>query len=112
MKETDWFLVSSDPMIGRKTYMRFASNGELQVRETQVMSAALRTENSYQRNEWRGWHGKNIAKVASVPISEFYNMQRRAGWEPGTRNFADPKVMTRMLNDSDYREFRTGGGRL
>lgn len=104
IKDGDFTLVDWDPASGRTVWHYF--DGEKTVVRTDYPVTATVAENQLCRNEagnaWKGdWH-----RVASVPLNIYYD-QLHAAEQQG-----DEKYVSRWLNDSDNRAWRTKEGRL
>ena len=108
---TDWTLVPASPQMaaaGIKTYIRVDDAGVCHVRKTQAVQDTLDI-NAIQANAWGGWQGREDAVVARIPTI-VWNDWKQSGKidERGE----DTAAVNRMLNDSDFRKLRTGGGQL
>jgi len=105
IRDGDFVLVDYDHFSGRSVWSMF--NGEKTVYRIDYPVDKLVTQNQTERNNapqgWQGdWH-----KVASVPL----NMAYDSGLVEAM-NQNDDKFISRMLNDSDNRAWRTKDGRV
>lgn len=53
---------------------------------------------------------REFGRIASIPMAMVHHFREHEGWDPLSPEFDDK--FTRLLNDSDYRKLRTGGGRV
>lgn len=113
----DWTLFEYDPVTQRRKYMKITGSGAsqlLHVRETMPCDAIIEA-NKVEANEWKakgGWKAaKHGAVVARVPVTLENEFKRMSGYEPRTGQY-DRNKYNAILDDSDYRHLRTGGGKL
>lgn len=97
-------LISENKEIGQKQYWHDHDDGSVTVQTVQdVGDIAEANKMSYnqfdERSSWKG----DMHRVASIPMSVYYDLQRK-----GILN--DPAAMKRWLNDPDNRVFRTRPG--
>lgn len=104
---SDWFFVKENHA-GVRTWMRVDDEGVVHVRKTQRVAPTLDL-NTKQANEWTGWRGKDDAIVARVPTTVLWDWAEKGKIDA---KLEDEKHLNRILNDSDFRKFRTGGGHL
>lgn len=104
IKDGDWTLMEWDAVTGRSVWVMF--DGEKTVVRTDYPVAQTIAENGALRNlaspGWAGdWH-----RVASVPLNIFHEQLAEAERQ------GDDKYVSRWLNDSDNRAWRTKEGRV
>lgn len=97
-------LISENKEIGQKQYWHDHDDGSVTVQTVQdvgdIAEANKLSYNQYdERSNWKG----DMHRVASIPMSVYYDLQRK-----GILN--DPVAMKRWLNDPDNRVFRTRPG--
>lgn len=105
IKDGDWTLVTWDPKTGKQTWRRHEPDGGVTFR-TDMPADETIEENLIARNaasnNWNGdWH-----RVASVPMNLFFARLQEAHSE------GDERYISRWLNDSDNRAFRTKEGNV
>lgn len=103
IRDGDWELVNYDHFTGRSVWRLF--NGQETVYRTDYPVAGLIEQNLLERNDapkdWKGdWH-----KVGSVPLNMAYDSGLVEAF-----NQHDDKWISRMLNNSDNRAWRTKEG--
>jgi len=96
-------IFDSDPLTGITKYWHVKSNGEFVVETTQDISSAVEY-NKRNYNERPGKFGE-LAKVASIPLSVYYDLKRKGIAD-------DPVAFKKWMNDSNNGVFRTRSGRL
>lgn len=107
IRDGDWELIEWDARTGRTVWSMF--DGEKVVIRTDYPVAQTLRENAAIRNAtpdgWKGdWH-----RVASVPLNLLYddNLGLNKAAQQG-----DDEYLSRWLNDSDNRAWRTKEGRV
>ena len=103
--------VKDDPRTQIRTYLIFQGDGTIRVRKTQRVDAVLDL-NKEQANAFSGYRGKNWVCTARVPMVEWSKLVAAAGGAPGTSPEYDRTKMRKMLNDADYRSFKTVPGKI
>jgi hypothetical protein len=107
----EWALLSYDSMSTVSTWVR-RDGTKLHFRETMSPDVVqdIADLNAEKSKAWRGFHQTpHGAVVASIPIPIYNQMRDQCGWD-GVEY--DQTKFNRMLNDSDNRAWRTGGGKL
>ena len=99
-------IVSENKTIGQKQVWHDHEDGSVTIQTVQdvgdVAEENKQTFNQFdERANWKG----DMHKVASIPMSIFYDLQRK-----GILN--DPVAMKKWLNDPDNRVFRTRPGQV
>jgi hypothetical protein len=105
IRDGDWWLVDHDPKLGRTVWALSNPDGSTTYR-TDYMVQPTVDLNTAQRNiakaDWGGdWH-----HVASIPLNVYYDQLHEA-----TRQ-EDDRFVSKWLNDSDNRAWRTKEGRI
>lgn len=73
--------------------------------------AAILDNNGAMANHNDGYsQSRDICRIASIPMAMVYHLREHEGWDPLSPFYSDK--LTKLLNDSDYRKLRTGGGRV
>lgn len=107
IKDGDWVLHDYDPVTGRSVWALF--DGEKTVFRIDTPVQATLDENARVRNDApSGWKG-DYHRVASVPMQLLYdeNLGLNKAIQQG-----DDKYLSRWLNDSDNRAWRTKDGKI
>jgi hypothetical protein len=107
IRDGDWTLMQWDPKTGRTVWSLF--DGEKTIFRTDTPVAASIEENQIARNSASaGWKG-DYHRVASVPMQLLYddNLGLNKAVQQG-----DDGYLSRWLNDSDNRAWRTKDGRV
>lgn len=104
IRDGDWELVRYDPALKRTTWKRV--DGDVVTYRTDYEVTDVVEANTIARNDaapgWKGdWH-----RIASIPVA-FYWEKLHEAWLQG-----DNAYVNRILNDGDYRAFRTKSGTL
>ena len=107
VRDGDWTLHSWDAATGRTVWTKF--DGEKVIVRTDTPVAKSLEENLTARNsapsDWKG----DYHRIASVPMQLLYD--ENVGLNKAVQN-GDDKFISRWLNDSDNRAFRTKEGRV
>ena len=107
IKDGDWELLEWDARTGRTVWSMF--DGQKIVIRTDTPVAASIEENTLVRNATQdGWKG-DYHRIASVPMQLLYddNLGLNKAVQQG-----DDAYLSRWLNDSDNRAWRTKDGRV
>lgn len=105
IRDGDWILYDYDPKLGRQVWYMTNPDGSMTFR-TDYEATGTIAENAAMRNAaesgWKGdWH-----KVASIPLNVYYDQLAAAAQQD------DGKYLSKWLNDSDNRAWRTKEGRV
>ena len=79
-------------------------NGQYVVETVQETEAILNANKRALNGSEKGW-GENMNRVASIPLSVYYDLKRKGIAD-------DPARLKKWLNDRDNSAFRTKGGTL
>lgn len=107
IRDGDWTLYQFDPVTGRTVWQLF--DGQKTVFRIDTPVQATIDENGAARNAApTGWKG-DYHRIASVPMQLLYddNLGLNRAIQQG-----DDKYLSRWLNDSDNRAWRTKDGRV
>lgn len=119
MNDENWHFFDYEPMSMKTTYVQILADGTIRMRETipqwlahEIMDQNKERSKSFASNG--GWAGaKNGAIVAAVPnhIDKF--IKEKSGYDPlKTGGWYDKNKYASILDDSDFANLRTGGGRI
>lgn len=106
----DWALLSYDALTQVSVWIR-REGTKIRFRETQPVDTLIDV-NKERKNDWQGWtrqKKKDGHIVASIPITVYNEMVKKCGHDGGQY---DQAKFNKLLNDSDYSAWRTGGGKL
>ena len=104
IKDGDWELFKHDPFTGRTVWRYF--DGTATHFRTDYPVQSLVDENAALLNESGGKRFGEGQRVASVPLNVFYDQLHEAQVQ------GDEDYISRWLNDSDNRAFRTFEGNI
>ncbi len=104
IKDGDWELFDYDFQTGRSVWRLF--DGAATHFRTDYPVENLVKQNADAMNESTGQRFGEGKRIASIPLNIFYDQLNEAQSE------GDEKFVSRWLNDSDNRAFRTFGGRV
>lgn len=105
IKDGDWTLFDYDMQTGRQVWELRNPDGSVTHRTDYPVQATVDI-NKAQRNMGRkDWTG-DYHQIASIPLNVFYDQLAQASRE------GDDKFVSRWLNDSDNRAWRTREGRV
>jgi hypothetical protein len=103
--------VKDDPRTQIRTYLIFDADGTVRVRKTQRVDPVVEL-NKAQAAQFGGYRGKDWVCVSRVPLVEWSKLTAACGATPGLGSEFDRDRLRRLLNDADYRAFKTVPGRL
>ncbi len=105
--------VKYEPATGIRTTIRFERKGDgpglMRVRHDQRVDNIIEL-NKIQQNEFRGYRHDLMTQVTRIPLLEHRKIMEKCGYQPG--HGYDQKRFARILNDPDYRFFKTVSARL
>jgi len=105
IRDGDWTLFDYDPQLKRQVWSRFNPDGSQTFRTDYEVEPTI-DENTAMRNlASPGWKG-DYHKVASIPLNVFWDQLAEASKQD------DDKFISKWLNDSDNRAWRTKEGRV
>jgi len=97
-------LFSRDEATGITKWWHVMGNGQYVVETVQETEAILNANKRALNGSEKGW-GENMNRVASIPLSVYYDLKRKGIAD-------DPARLKKWLNDRDNLAFRTKGGTL
>ena len=103
-------IIKTDALAGTEVKMKQGRHGEAVIEQTQHFDNLLKI-NKHMADDWR--YGqmtgtqKHMSHVAEIPNVVYNHLLETLG--PPTQN---PKAWKAWLNNSENRDFRTGGGNL
>ncbi len=105
IQDGDWALVDADLKLGRTVWARSNPDGSTTYRTDYVVENLI-NQNTTQRNlAQKGWAG-DYHHVASIPLNIVHDQLAEAQTQ------GDDKYLSRWLNDSDNRAWRTKSGNV
>lgn len=105
IRDGDWTLFDSDIKAGRYVWVTTNDDGSQTFRTDYTVDPLIET-NTAQRNLARGDWAGDYHHIASIPLNIFHDELAEASRE------GDQRFMSRWLNDSDNRAWRTKDGRV
>lgn len=94
-----------DPASGLEQVMHVDEDtGDITLEDRQNVSALVEVNKAFANEDPGNWRA-DMHRVASIPMSIFYDLKRRGILD-------DDKALRKWLNDPDNRVFRTKPGRL
>ena len=99
----------TDPTTGKTTYIESDADGEHIVTEQRfdpLLRINKQMNNDWQKGQMRGTQ-KHIQHVAEIPNVLYHHLLKTLG-----KPSENPSGWKRWLNDSENRDFRTGGGNI
>ena len=97
-------LLSRDEATGVSKWWHVMGNGQYVVETVQETEAILDANKRALNSSEKKW-GENMNRVASIPLSVYYDLKRKGIAD-------DPARLKKWLNDRDNLAFRTKGGTL
>ena len=105
IRDGEWTLFSSDMKLGRYVWARQNPDGSTTYRTDYVVDQTIKANADMRNAASKGFAG-DWHKVASIPLNVYYDQLHEAVQQD------DLKAVSRFLNDSDNRAWRTKDGRL
>ena len=99
----------TDPTTGKTTYIESDADGDHIVTEQRfdpLLRINKQMNNDWQYGQMRGTQ-KHIPHVAEIPTVLYHHLLKTLG-----KPSENPRGWKRWLNDSENRDFRTGGGNI
>jgi hypothetical protein len=105
IRDGDWTLVDSDLKLKRFVWARQNPDGSTTYRTDYGVDDTIEANKTMMADaskDWKGdWH-----KVASIPLGVYYDKLHAASLQD------DQAFISKFLNDSDNRAWRTKGGKV
>jgi len=106
VRDGEWLLIEHDPIAERMVWI-LEQDGVTVIRTDYYGAAALRAENEEAEKASHGKRFGDWVRIASVPLNEL----RASGLDRAVREGHD-RFVSRWLNDSDNRGYRTSRGKF
>lgn len=103
IKDGDWTLFDYDVKSGRQVWVLHNDDGSTTFRTDYPVQPTIDINTAQRNMSQSGWKG-DYHHVASVPANVFYDQLATASMED------DKKYLSKWLNDSDNRAWRTKDG--
>lgn len=117
--DEQWHFFDYEPMSMKTTYVQILEDGRIRMKETIPMWLAQRMmdENKARAREFDekgGWRAaKNGAVVAAIPNHIDKHFKELSGFDAlKTGGWYDRDKYASLLDDSDYANLRTAGGKI
>lgn len=105
IKDGDWTLYEYDVKLGRQVWYTTNPDGSWTFRTDYEVQPTI-DQNQAQRNlAQAGWKG-DYHQIASIPLNVYHDQLAEASQQ------GDDKYLSKWLNDSDNRAWRTKEGRI
>ena len=101
-----WKLFDYDASTGRSTWVQHGFDGAMVFRVDQPVTSILEANSTAEKASYGHSYGE-WNRAASVPLAFFHESGMAEAQAQG-----DNKFVSRLLNDSDYRGFRTSRGKV
>ena len=105
IRDGDWRLFDHDFKLKRTVWVRETADGTTTFRTDYAVDDTIEANTAMRNAASSGWAG-DWHKVASVPLNVFYDRLAEASRQ------GDDKYVSRFLNDSDNRAWRTKEGKV
>lgn len=105
IRDGDWTLVDSDLKLGRYVWAMQNPDGSTTYRTDYTVEPTVEINKAQRNMVQKGWSG-DYHHIASIPLNMFHDQLAEASRQ------GDDKHISRWLNDSDNRAWRTKGGRV
>ena len=105
IRDGDWTLFSYDPKLKKQVWYLTNPDGSMTWRTDYEVQATVDANQAQRNMSQRGWAG-DYHHVASIPQNVYWDQIAEASKEN------DQKYLSKWLNDSDNRAWRTKDGTL
>lgn len=105
IKDGDWTLFDYDIKLGRQVWVLHNSDGSMTFRTDYEVKPTIDINQAQRNLAQPGWAG-DYHHVASIPLNIYHDQLAEASRQ------GDDKHLSRWLNDSDNRAWRTKEGRI
>lgn len=89
-------LFDYDPMTGIKKFWHYDESNDKAIIETEQDSTLILEANKMERNSHDGKYGDGMHKVASIPMTMYWQWKKEGLFEPGSES----KLMARLRDPS------------
>jgi hypothetical protein len=105
IRDGEWTLVDHDFRLKRTVWARSNPDGSTTYRTDYAVDDTVEANRDMRNGVDKGWKG-DWHKIASIPLNLYYDKLHEAVVQD------DMKAVSRFLNDSDNRAWRTKEGRV
>lgn len=105
IRDGGWTLFDYDPQSGRTVWLRDNGDGTMTARTDYPHDATIRSNAEFRNSLDPGWKG-DWHRVASIPLNIFHDQLAEASRQD------DQKYLSKWLNNSDNRAWRTKHGNV
>ena len=105
VRDGDWVLFDHDFQLKRTVWSRQNPDGSTTFRTDYAVDDTIEANTQMRNNAESGWKG-DYHKVASIPLNIYWDQVHAAVMQD------DDKYLSKFLNDSDNRAWRTKDGRV
>lgn len=105
IRDGDWYLVDHDFQLKRTVWARDNGDGTTTYRTDYEVDPTIEINKAQRNLAQGGWKG-DYHHVASIPLNVYYDQLAEASRQ------GDDKFISKWLNDSDNRAWRTKEGQL
>ena len=105
IRDGEWTLFDYDPQLKRQVWSRRNPDGSQTFRTDYEVDPTIEANTAMRNLASPGWKG-DYHKVASIPLNVFWDQLAEASKQD------DDKYISKWLNDSDNRAWRSKDGRV
>lgn len=105
IRDGEWMLFDSDIQLGRFVWVRHNPDGSSTFRTDYRVDPTVEINRAQRNMAEKNWKG-DYHMVASIPLNVFHEELAEAARQN------DNKYLSKWLNDSDHRAWRTKSGRV
>ena len=105
VRDGDWSLFDYDIASGRQVWSLRNPDGSVTYRTDYPVQATVDLNTAHRNLAQSGWAG-DYHQIAAIPLNVYHDQVAEAAME------GDDKYLSRWLNDSDNRAWRTKEGRV
>ena len=107
-KLNEWQMVANNPLSGVSTWM-LDDGDDLHVETRQDVDALLDENKALKSVASHDWKGDGLHSVARVPLALVHDTNSLLG---GAIAAGDDKIISKVLNDAEFRDLRTKEGKI
>lgn len=107
MPGLNWMLFDDDREIGRKVWLGYDEKGQFKAAHVEQEVDAILDANAEAEKQSHARRFGDYQRVASIPLTFMEKSGLGDAVDAGDRRF-----MSKVLNDSDHRKFRTSRGKV
>lgn len=105
--DLNWLLFEDDPELKRKVWLGYDASGQFRAAHVEQDVDGIIADNAEAEKETHGKAFGDYNRVASVPLTFFEKTGLGDAVDAG-----DKRYISKVLNDSDFRGFRTSRGKV